>query len=61
MQLSTETKKMRILIAGAGGQLRKAFTDHFSSEHQVLAFTHSDLDITDTDTVKRIISQRDLS
>ncbi len=47
---------MKIVIAGAGGLVGKAFTRHFSDEHhQVLPLTRSELDITDTQAVRRII------
>src|SRR5437879_4104185 len=46
---------MKILIVGAGGLVGKEFARQFSNVHQVLALTHSDLDITDTPEVRRII------
>lgn len=46
---------MKIVIAGAGGLVGKAFTQHFSNEHQVLPLMHSGLDITDARAVRRII------
>ena len=46
---------MKILIVGAGGLVGKEFARQFSNGHQVLALTHSDLDITDTPDVRRII------
>ena len=46
---------MKILIVGAGGLVGKEFARQFSNGHQVLALTHSDLDITDTPEVRRMI------
>lgn len=46
---------MKIVIAGAGGLVGRAFTRHFSNEHQVLPLTHRKLDITDAQAVRRII------
>jgi len=46
---------MKILIVGAGGLVGKEFARQFSNGHQVLALTHSDLDITDAPDVRRII------
>ena len=46
---------MKILIVGAGGLVGKEFARQFSHGHQVLALTHSDLDITDTPDVRRIV------
>ncbi len=46
---------MKIVIAGAGGLVGKAFTRHFSNEHQVLPLTHRKLDITDAQVVRRIL------
>ena len=46
---------MKIVIVGAGGLVGKEFARQFSNGHQVLALTHSDLDITDTPHARRII------
>src|SRR5437588_11271216 len=46
---------MKILIVGAGGLVGKEFARQFSNGHQVLALTHSDLDITDAPYARRII------
>ena len=45
---------MRIMIAGAGGLVGRELTKHLSSKHQVSAFKHDCLDITDRQLVKRI-------
>ena len=36
---------MKIVIVGAAGLVGKEFARQFSNGHQVLALTHSDLDI----------------
>ena len=46
---------MKILIAGAGGLVGKEFARQFSSGHQVLPLTHSDLDITDSHAIRRVV------
>src|SRR5690348_3684966 len=46
---------MKIVIVGAGGLVGKEFARQFSNGHQVLALTHSDLDITDTQAIRRIV------
>lgn len=48
---------MKILIAGAGGQLGKIFSEYFTGEQQISAFTHSNLDITDKEAVRSEILQ----
>src|SRR5260370_5773090 len=46
---------MKIVIVGAGGLVGREFARQFYNGHQVLALTHSELDITDTTDVRRII------
>src|SRR5216110_2686049 len=46
---------MKIVIVGAAGLVGKEFARQFSNGHQVLALTHSDLDITDTPHVRTTI------
>src|SRR5262245_1644047 len=46
---------MKILITGAGGFVGKELTSHFSAQHQVLALTHTALDISDEVATKRVI------
>lgn len=42
---------MRLLVTGAGGGLARAFLAQVPAEHEVHAFTHRELDITDHDAV----------
>ena len=46
---------MKIVIVGAGGLIGKEFARQFYTGHQVLALTHSELDITNAPDVRRII------
>ena len=46
---------MKIVIVGAAGLVGKEFARQFSNGHQVLALTHSDLDITDAPHVRTTI------
>src|SRR6266550_35465 len=46
---------MKVAIVGAGGLVGKEFARQFSKDHQVLPFTHDDLDITDAQSVRRVI------
>lgn len=46
---------MKIAITGAGGLVGKEFVRHLSPHHDVLAFAHRDLDVTESETVTRII------
>jgi dTDP-4-dehydrorhamnose reductase len=46
---------MKIAVVGAGGLVGKEFTRQFSDEHQVISLTHSNLDITDVQAVRRVI------
>ncbi len=45
---------MKILITGAGGLVGSHLARALASEHQVLAFKHRDLDITDAPAVRRL-------
>lgn len=45
---------MRILLTGAGGQLGSEFVELFKNEN-LKALTHSELDITDFEKVKKIV------
>jgi dTDP-4-dehydrorhamnose reductase len=46
----------RVVVVGAAGRLGRVVCEELaSSGHQVVAFTRTDLDITDFDTVKRVI------
>jgi dTDP-4-dehydrorhamnose reductase len=47
---------MKIIITGAGGFVGKELTRFFSTEHQVTALSRRDLDITDCDAVRRVVS-----
>lgn len=46
---------MKILIAGAGGNLGRRLTADFSPEHEVRGLTHADLDIADHRAVRGIV------
>ena len=46
---------MKILIAGAGGLVGKEFTRQLSREHQVLAPSHDEFDITDRELVAELV------
>jgi len=46
---------MKIAIVGAAGLVGREFTGQLSSEHQVLALAHNDLDITDAQAVRRAV------
>jgi dTDP-4-dehydrorhamnose reductase len=50
---------MKIIITGAGGFVGKEMTRHFSSKHDVLPLTHHDLEITDKQAVRRLITDSD--
>lgn len=51
---------MRIAITGKNGQLGRCLQDVFSgTDHQIFAYTSSELDITDQDQVRKILT-RDL-
>lgn len=47
---------MKIVIAGAGGLLGKEFARYFSDRHEVLALTHSELDVANPQAVSRLIT-----
>ena len=46
---------MKVAIVGAAGLVGNEFVRQLRARHHVLAFRHSDLDITDNKTVNRII------
>lgn len=46
---------MRIVVTGAGGGLGRAFLDLVPRHHDVLAFTHEELDVGDHDAVMRSV------
>jgi dTDP-4-dehydrorhamnose reductase len=46
---------MKVAITGAGGLVGSEFARQLSPRHDVLSFTHSDLDITDSEAVHRVI------
>jgi len=46
---------MKVAIVGAGGLVGSEFARKLSPHHEVLCFTHSDLDITDSEAVNRVI------
>jgi dTDP-4-dehydrorhamnose reductase len=46
---------LRIIVTGAGGGLGRAFLDRVPSHHDVIAFTHGDLDVGDHEAVRRSI------
>ena len=47
---------MKILIAGAASLVGSHFARRLARDHEVLALTHSDLDITDREAVQRCVS-----
>lgn len=53
---------MKLIITGAGGFVGKELARAFSTDHQLMALTHSALDITNREAVNRLIkeSQPDL-
>ncbi len=46
---------VRLVVAGAGGGLGRAFLDVVPPVHDVDAFTHADLDVADRDVVMRTL------
>ncbi len=46
---------MKVAIVGANGQLGTDLVEEFSSEHDVIGLTHADIEITDIDSVKKIL------
>jgi dTDP-4-dehydrorhamnose reductase len=48
---------MKILITGAGGLVASHFAQKFARDHEVLALTHSDLDITEGNAVNRRVDE----
>jgi dTDP-4-dehydrorhamnose reductase len=47
---------MKVLISGAGGSIGKELTRHLSTRHDVLALTRNELEITNQQMVRRLIS-----
>jgi dTDP-4-dehydrorhamnose reductase len=47
--------EMKVAILGAGGLVGNEFARHLSARHEVLPLKHSDLDITDSKAVTRLI------
>lgn len=47
---------MRIAITGAGGQLGKALLDQLSSDHEIVPFDHSRLELTSPATVEQLVA-----
>jgi dTDP-4-dehydrorhamnose reductase len=50
------TVRMKILITGAGGLVGRHMAERLAHEHEALALTHADLDITDREAVHRCVS-----
>jgi dTDP-4-dehydrorhamnose reductase len=44
---------MRVLVLGASGQVGRAVTRTLSGQHEVIATTHAELDIANSDAVRR--------
>jgi dTDP-4-dehydrorhamnose reductase len=44
---------MKVLVAGASGQLAGAIVDEFSADSEVLALSHAEMDITDLASVRK--------
>lgn len=47
---------MKIAIVGANGQLGTDLAEVFSSGHEVTGLTHADIEITDIDNVKKVLT-----
>jgi dTDP-4-dehydrorhamnose reductase len=47
---------MKVLITGAAGLVGSHLTRRLAREHEVLALTHGEIDITDRDAVRRSVS-----
>jgi len=47
---------MRVAVIGANGQLGTDLVEVFSKEHDVIGLNHSDIEITDIDSVKNVLS-----
>ena len=47
---------MKVLVTGAGGMLGSDLTETLRGTHEVLAFTHRELDITDRSALRDLIS-----
>jgi dTDP-4-dehydrorhamnose reductase len=47
---------MKVLVTGAGGLVGRHAAQRFARDHDVVALTHADLDITDPDAVNRVVS-----
>lgn len=48
---------MRLIVIGANGQLGTDLVEVLSREHEVIGLNHADIEITDIDNVKNVISQ----
>ncbi|MGH2543542.1 MAG: dTDP-4-dehydrorhamnose reductase [Ardenticatenaceae bacterium] len=49
---------MKILITGASGQLGRALQHRFRAEHDLLALSHSELDVGDREAVLALVGER---
>jgi len=47
---------MKLAIIGANGQLGTDLQEVFSAEHDVIGLNHSDIEITDVNSVKRVLT-----
>ena len=47
---------MKLAVIGANGQLGTDLTEVLSAEHEVIALNHADIEITNIDSVKNILS-----
>jgi len=47
---------MKVAIIGSNGQLGNDLMEVFSQNHEVIGLNHSDIEITDIDNVKKVIS-----
>src|SRR4030095_7875756 len=47
---------MKLAVIGANGQLGTDLTDVLAQEHEVVALNHTDIEITDVDSVKAVLS-----
>ena len=48
---------MKIAVIGANGQLGSELCEQFEEKHQVIGLTHNDIEITDIDNVKTVMSE----
>src|SRR5215471_13885190 len=47
---------MKVVVIGANGQLGTDLTEVLSAEHEVVQLNHADVEITDIDSVRNVLS-----